>query len=537
MSDDGLLNQISTSVNAASDSVRRALGSDLDALRATVDERVKAFEATIAHTNAAFDQAVHELKEIAAAEAARAAEQVRLDAEQTAQRSLEAARLQAQNEAAAQRASFESARADLEAQLAAAQTHHAETSATLAEAQQEIGAARRAWADLSAQLDDAHRRIRDLEEDQAQWTLGRQVAEAHLEEERQRRKTVAVQLETVQEELHLAKAEVRSSRLETQQLRERLQRLERTIEQLGPNAVPLLARTDDRAGMLESLRGGLKALGTAATADAVLAGLLEALNTHFAAVAIFAMAPAGLTCWRSVGADASKFGVVSPSSDSPIARAARDRTVVQAQAVIRDGTTNGVLRAAAIPVVATDRVIAVVYIEHPRERDDSDAAVFTTLAEVLTDRVNQRLQRAQVLTRPADRLLGPATEASAAASDRESPRYVLARQARRVPIHDGVSVLLNGVASALVDLSTLGAQVVSPSAVYPNRSVRVVLPLDEGDLSCKARIVWARIEPQQDAAVRYRAGLEFTEADQAAVQLFVTRHGTLHMSPAPSTMH
>ena len=106
-----------------------------------------------------------------------------------------------------------------------------------------------------------------------------------------------------------------------------------------------------------------------------------------------------------------------------------------------------------------------------------------------------------------------------------------------MPIHDGVSVLLNGVASALVDLSTLGAQVVSPSAVYPNGSVRIVLPLDEGDLLCDARIVWARIEPQQDAAVRYRAGLEFTEADKAAVELFVTRHGTLHMAPAPSTMH
>jgi hypothetical protein len=114
---------------------------------------------------------------------------------------------------------------------------------------------------------------------------------------------------------------------------------------------------------------------------------------------------------------------------------------------------------------------------------------------------------------------------------------VLARQARRVPIHDGVTVLLNGVASALVDLSTLGAQVVSPSAVYPNRPVRVVLPFDEGDLSCKARIVWARIEPQQDSPVRYRAGLEFTDADKTAVEQFVMRHGTLHMAHAPSTMH
>src|SRR4030095_9767351 len=124
-------------------------------------------------------------------------------------------------------------------------------------------------SDQSAQLDDAHRRIRELEEDHAQWTLGRQVAEAHLEEERQRRKTVAVQLETVQEELHLAKAEVRSSRLEGQQFRERLHRLERNLD---PNArASALAGTDDRTTLLESLRSGLKALGNAATADSVLA--------------------------------------------------------------------------------------------------------------------------------------------------------------------------------------------------------------------------------------------------------------------------
>ena len=149
------------------------------------------------------------------------------------------------------------------------------------------------------------------------------------------------------------------------------------------------------------------------------------------------------------------------------------------------------------------------------------------------------MQRAPALVPrvPQERLLGPAPEANAPATDRESPRYVLARQARRVMINDGVTVLVNGVATSLVDLSTLGAQVVSPTVVYPNRSVRVVLPLDEGDLSCKARIVWARVDPQEDAAVRYRAGLEFTEADKESVQLFVTRHGAAHMAPAPSTMH
>jgi len=544
MSDDALVKQISTSVNAASDSVRKALGSDLDALRATLDERIRVFEASIAHTNAIFEQAVHEIREIAGAEAARAADQARLESEQTAQRDLDAARHQAQEEAAALREQFGAARVALEAQLAAAQVQCTDTSAALAEAQQEVGAGRRAWADQNAHLDEAHERIRSLEEDHTQWTLGRQVAEAHLEEERQRRKTIAVQLETVQEELHLAKAEARSCRLEVQQLRHRLQRFETSTALRGTSTETLLSQgADDRGAMLENLRHGLKAVGSAATADAVLTSLLESLNEHFAAVALFAMAPGGLTRWRSLGADAARFSVIPPSDDSPVARAARDRTLVVAQAPVRDGDAgagNRVVRAAAIPVLAGDRVIAVVYVEHPYERVEGDVALFTTLAEVLTDRVNQRLQRASALTRvpPApDRLLGPAPEANAPASDRESPRYVLARQARRVPIHDGVTVLLNGVASALVDLSTLGAQVVSPAVVYPNRSVRVVLPLDEGDLSCKARIVWARVDSQEDAAVRYRAGLEFTEADQASVQLFVTRHGAGHMAPAPSTMH
>ena len=135
----------------------------------------------------------------------------------------------------------------------------------------------------------------------------------------------------------------------------------------------------------------------------------------------------------------------------------------------------------------------------------SDVALFTKLAEVLTDRVNQRLQRAPALTRvPPGPLARPG-----AGSERprirpaNHPATSLARQARRVPINDGVTVLLNGVASALVDLSTLGAQVVSPTVVYPNRSVRIVLPLDEGDLLCKARIVWARVDP----AGRYRRPL------------------------------
>jgi len=545
MSDAGVSNQAKASLRAVSDNLRKALGEDLDALRAAIDERAKALDATIAHTDTLLDQVVREVGEAADAEAGRAAKQARSEAEQVAQQTLDAVRLQAQEELATQCARLEGARATLEAQLTAAQARQAETASALAEAQHEIEAARRAWADQGSRLDEAHRRIRELEEDHAQWTLGRQVAEAHLEEERQRRKTIAVQLEGAQEELRLARAETRSFQLEAQHLGERIHRLETTTAHRDSNAQLPLQGADVRGAMLDNLRNALNALGGAQTADAILASLLESLSAHFVTVALFVVGPSGLTRWRSLGADrddSAQFAIIPLSSDFLAARAVRNQAVVVDQAVAWNRVPSSgekTPQAAAVPVIANERVIAVAYVEHPQDRPEPDVALFTKMAEVLTDRVNQRLQRAPSITRvPPERLLGPAAETNAPAADNESARYVLARQVRRVPINDGVTVLLNGVASALVDLSPLGAQVVSPSAVYPNRSVRIVLPRDEGDLSCKARIVWARIERQpDDTSARYRAGLEFTEADKAAVQVFVTRHGAVHMSPAPSTMH
>ena len=514
MSDDRLSDQIKTSVVAASDDLRKALGQDLESLRAAVDERVKALESAIDRTGAVFDRAVQDISDVS------------------------------YEERAAERARFEAARASLEGELTAAQARQAETASALGDAQHEIAAARRAWADQSAALDEAYQRIRALEEDQNQWTLARQVAEAHLEEERQRRKTIAVQLETAQEELQLAKAEAKSCRLEVLQLRDRVRRFETAGGPLEPGTHARQG-TDARGAMLDHLRTALKVLSSAQTADAILVGLLESLSEHFVTVALFVAGPGGFIRWRSLGGDRqdAPTGVMPLTSDSLVARAFRDRVLVVAHAIEADGTSvsgETVARAAAVPVLANDRAIGVAYLEHPADRSDADMALFTKLAEVLMERVNHRLQRAPSIDRvPPDRWLGPAADANTPPAEGESGRYVLARQARRVPIHDGVTVLINGVASALVDLSTLGAQVVSPNAVYPNRSVRIVLPRDEGDLSCKARIVWARVERQHDdaAAVRYRAGLEFTEADKAAVQSFVSRHGVVVMAPAPTTMH
>ena len=272
--------------------------------------------------------------------------------------------------------------------MTAAQARQAETASALADAQHEIEAARRAWADQGSRLDEAHRRIRELEEDHAQWTLARQVAEAHLEEERQRRKTIAVQLEGVQEELQLARAEKRSFQLEAQHLGERIHRLQTATVHRESNAQLPLQGTDVRGAMLDNLRMALNALGGAQTADAILASLLESLSGHFVTVALFVVGPSGLTRWRSLGADrdeGAQFAIIPLSSDFLAARAVRNQAVVWIRRWPGIGSrvqARGPRKRRLCRSIANDRVIAVSYVEHPQDRPEPDVALFTKMAEV-----------------------------------------------------------------------------------------------------------------------------------------------------------
>ncbi|HEY7790689.1 MAG TPA: PilZ domain-containing protein [Vicinamibacterales bacterium] len=98
------------------------------------------------------------------------------------------------------------------------------------------------------------------------------------------------------------------------------------------------------------------------------------------------------------------------------------------------------------------------------------------------------------------------------------------RRTPRVRIKPGMDVLVDGSPVALVDLSTTGAQVVSPMILRPNQRVRVILPNAGGGLRLPAVIAWASYELPRQAAPRYRAGLQFEAADPASVQAFCHEH-------------
>jgi len=93
------------------------------------------------------------------------------------------------------------------------------------------------------------------------------------------------------------------------------------------------------------------------------------------------------------------------------------------------------------------------------------------------------------------------------------------RRAPRVRLVEGVDVVLDGNVAALIDLSVIGAQVVSPTILKPNQRVRVSMGEGNKALRFIAAVAWASFELAKTGP-RYRAGLEFFDADADAIQQF-----------------
>jgi PilZ domain len=93
------------------------------------------------------------------------------------------------------------------------------------------------------------------------------------------------------------------------------------------------------------------------------------------------------------------------------------------------------------------------------------------------------------------------------------------RRAPRVRIVDGVDVAIDGNVATLIDLSVIGAQVVSPTILKPNQRVRISMGEANKPLRFSAGVAWASFELAKTGP-RYRAGLEFFDADADAVRQF-----------------
>jgi hypothetical protein len=122
---------------------------------------------------------------------------------------------------------------------------------------------------------------------------------------------------------------------------------------------------------------------------------------------------------------------------------------------------------------------------------------------------------------------GGQTSGAAVAVDEPKPALDVrgTRRAPRIRIKDGIEVAVDGNPAALIDLSTVGVQVVSATVLKPNQRVRVIIGEGKAAIRCSGAIAWAAFEMPKGLPTRYRAGIDFgTTADVDALGGFAKKH-------------
>jgi CHASE2 domain-containing sensor protein len=114
----------------------------------------------------------------------------------------------------------------------------------------------------------------------------------------------------------------------------------------------------------------------------------------------------------------------------------------------------------------------------------------------------------------------PAAEAPAPAQNLD---YRGTRRAPRFRMVEGTEMQVDGALAKIVDLSTHGAQILCPNPLKPQQKLRMVLADDLGNVKFSATVAWASFEIPKGVP-RYRAGVEFIDAEPKAVEAFCRRH-------------
>lgn len=131
--------------------------------------------------------------------------------------------------------------------------------------------------------------------------------------------------------------------------------------------------------------------------------------------------------------------------------------------------------------------------------------------------------------KPTDVRIVSASESGAAVAEpaAAAPKPLDQRGTRRAPrykIAGVVEIVADGNVARVVDLSTIGAQIVSVIILKPNQKVRMILTDDRATIRFGAVVAWASFEIPPKDGPRYRAGIEFVDADAEALEAFCIRH-------------
>lgn len=99
------------------------------------------------------------------------------------------------------------------------------------------------------------------------------------------------------------------------------------------------------------------------------------------------------------------------------------------------------------------------------------------------------------------------------------------RRAPRFAVRGSLEAVVESGLATLVDISVLGAQVVSLAAIRPRQKINIALPDTDDQLNVLALVAWSMFEkPPSQSEPHYRVGLEFTGAAQQALEAYRQRH-------------
>jgi hypothetical protein len=117
----------------------------------------------------------------------------------------------------------------------------------------------------------------------------------------------------------------------------------------------------------------------------------------------------------------------------------------------------------------------------------------------------------------------PVTAPAAVAEPPRGPAPLDQRGTRRAPrfkVADNVEVFIDGNPATLIDVSVVGAQVLSATTLRPNQRLRMSLPDAVRPIRFNGGVAWAAFEMPKGGP-RYRAGIEFYDAEAEAVMRFI----------------
>jgi hypothetical protein len=164
-----------------------------------------------------------------------------------------------------------------------------------------------------------------------------------------------------------------------------------------------------------------------------------------------------------------------------------------------------------------------------REQVFAMAAAVSTRSESAHGKETSRIAPLKTAPSTSTSSTNPAPASVAASvSASKKPLQVSepARAAKRVKIRRGIQVSVDGIPGELVDVSIGGAQALLTQAVKPNQIIQLTIPgADEGQVTCRGRIVWAVYEQPATSLSVYRTGVKFTEVDTMAVDKFMNDFG------------